>query len=259
MNIDFTKITLINVIDVLLALLLVLWVFRFLKGGVAKNIFIGFVFIFLIYLLVEKLGFNVLTKIFGEFMRWGVLGLIIIFQQEVRHFLQMIGKSASIKNNKFLQKLYKPLSKESKTSIESVIDATKAMATAHTGALIVVHKNNDLSRFADTGDEIDSLISKRLIISVFSKNSPLHDGAIIIQNDRIRAVRCSLPISENGTISPNLGFRHRAAIGLSEQTDAAIIVVSEENGEIALVHTGAFLRQLTIANLEESLNNYLQN
>lgn len=259
MNIDFSNITLINIIDVILALLLAFWVFRFLKGGVARNIFIGFIFIFLSYLLVEWLGFKILSNIFGEFMRWGVLGLIIIFQQEIRHFLQMLGKSASIQNNKFLQKIYKPLSKESKTTLESVIDATKSMATSHIGALIVIHKHNDLGRFAYTGDEIDAAISKRLLISIFSKNSPLHDGAIIIQNDRIRAARCSLPISENGTINPNLGFRHRAAIGLSEQTDAAIIVISEENGEIALVYTGAFQRQLTIAVLEENLHKYLQN
>jgi uncharacterized protein (TIGR00159 family) len=212
-------------------------------------------------LAVEAFHLAILTKILGEFMRWGVLGLIIIFQQEVRHFLQLIGRSTSFQNNAFLKKIYKPIIRnaESQDTLQAVIDSTKAMANAHIGALIVVHKNNDLERYVETGDEIDSIISKRLIISIFNKNSPLHDGAIIIQNDRIRAVRCMLPISESGTISPNLGFRHRAAIGMSEQTDAAIIVVSEENGEIALVHTRKLFRKLTIVDLEEKLLSYFEN
>jgi diadenylate cyclase len=259
MNIDFSKITFIEIIDVLLVGILLFLVFKILKGSIARNVFIGCLFVFLTYLAVNALGMKILTIILGEFMRWGVLGLIIIFQQEIRRFLQLIGQSASFQNNSFLKKFYKPMNRaESPTTLQAVIEATKAMATAHIGALIVIHKDHDLSRFIETGDEIDSLISKRLIISIFSKNSPLHDGAIIIQGDRIRSVRCSLPISESGTISPTLGFRHRAAIGMSEHTDAAIIVISEENGEMSLVYTGQMFRKLTISQLETQLTSYLE-
>lgn len=257
MNIDFSKITFIEIIDVLLVGILLFLVLKILKGSIARNVFIGYLIIYGTYLIVILLRMKFLTIILGEFIRWGVLGLFIIFQQEIRRFLQMIGQSASFQNNSFLRKFYKPLRRaESPTTLQAIIEATKAMATAHVGALIVIHKDNDLSRFIESGDEIDSLISKRLIISIFSKNSPLHDGAIIIQNDRIRSVRCSLPISESGTISPTLGFRHRAAIGMSEHTDAAIIVISEENGEMSLVYTGHIIRKLTISELESQLTNY---
>jgi diadenylate cyclase len=258
-DLDFSNLSPLTIIDFVLGGTLIYFIFKQLKGTIARNVVIGYLLVYLTYLLVITSGFKFLSAILSQFIRWGELGLIIIFQQEIRHFLQMIGRSATFQNSPILQKIFKPIKRtESKNTLETTIDAVKLLATAHTGALIVIQKNQDLERFAETGDEVDALVTKRLIMSIFNKNSPLHDGAMIIQNDRIRAVRCSLPISESGTISPNLGFRHRAAIGMSEQSDAAIIVVSEENGEIAMISTATIHRNLSIIELEEKLFKYFE-
>jgi diadenylate cyclase len=256
---DFSTFTIVNWIDLIISLALIYWIFRQLKGTIARNVIIGYFLIVLAHYLVVLIGFKGLGMLLNEFIRWGVLGIIIIFQQEIRHFLDLIGKSATFQNNQYLKKIFSHLKKaNNQATTNNIIEAIKALATAHTGALIVIQKNQELKKFMETGDEIDAAISKRLIISVFNKNSPLMDGAMIIQNERIAAVRCSLPIAESGTISPNLGFRHRAAIGMSEHSDAAILVVSEENGEIALITPNNIERNLTINTLEEKLNHYLE-
>ena len=170
----------------------------------------------------------------------------------------MLGRSTSIRENTFLRKFYTPkTTKENITSLQSIVEATKNMATTHTGALIVIEREDDLKKYIESGDVIDSEVSKRLILSIFHKNSPLHDGAVIIREGRLAAARCMLPISESGTISPTLGFRHRAAFGMSEQTDAAIIVVSEEKGEISFINHGGIFRNMSVNDLEGKLRDYL--
>jgi uncharacterized protein (TIGR00159 family) len=159
-----------------------------------------------------------------------------------------------------LKRFYTPkISKDKVSNLQAIVEATRTMAATHTGALIVIEKEDDLKKFIESGDEIDSQVSKRLLLTIFHKNSPLHDGAVIIKNSRLAAARCMLPISESGTISPTLGFRHRAAFGMSEQTDAAVIVVSEEKGEISFVSHGGIFRNMSTKDLESKLSEYLLN
>jgi diadenylate cyclase len=258
MKLGFLHIGIIDVIDIALVAFLLYQIYQLIKGSIAGKVFLGYLFIYIAYLIARALGMELTSRIFNEFMRWGVLGLIIIFQQEIRRFLLLIGRNTSFQENKFLKNIFpQKISYENTDTIHALAEATKAMATTHTGALMVIQREDDLRKYIDSGDDIDATISKRLISNIFFKNSPLHDGAVIIRNGRIAAARCMLPVSESERISPALGFRHRAAVGISEQTDAVVIVVSEEKGEIALVTNGGMFRNMSAEDLEEKLITYL--
>jgi diadenylate cyclase len=258
MNIGFLTIDWIDVLDIVFVAFLLYQVYKLIQGSIANKVFFGYIMIYVVYLIAKALGMELLSAILGQFMNVGVLALLIIFQQEIRRFLMMLGRSTSFQENALLKRFYSPkISKESLTTIQNIIEATKSMATTHTGALIVIEKEDDLKKFIETGDEMDAAVSKRLLMTIFHKNSPLHDGAVIIKDGRLAAARCMLPVSESGTISPTLGFRHRAAFGMSEQTDAAIVVVSEEKGEISFVNHGGIFRNLSIQDLETKLTEYL--
>jgi diadenylate cyclase len=258
MQIGFLTIDWIDILDILLVAFLLYQVYKLIQGSIANKVFFGYILIYVVYLVAKALGMELLSAILGQFMNVGVLALLIIFQQEIRRFLMMLGRSTSIRENTFLRKFYTPkTTKENITSLQSIVEATKNMATTHTGALIVIEREDDLKKYIESGDVIDSDVSKRLILSIFQKNSPLHDGAVIIREGRLAAARCMLPVSESGTISPALGFRHRAAFGMSEQTDAAIIVVSEEKGEISFINHGGIFRNMSVNDLEGKLTDYL--
>ncbi len=260
MQIGFLTIDWIDILDILLVAFLLYQVYKLIQGSIANKVFFGYILIYVVYLVAKALGMELLSAILGQFMNVGVLALLIIFQQEIRRFLMMLGRSTSIRENTFLRKFYTPkTTKENITSLQSIIEATKNMAATHTGALIVIEREDDLKKYIESGDVIDSEVSKRLLLSIFHKNSPLHDGAVIIREGRLAAARCMLPVSESGTISPTLGFRHRAAFGMSEQTDAAIIVVSEEKGEISFINHGGIFRNMSLNDLEGKLTDYLLN
>ena len=182
---------------------------------------------------------ELLGSILGQLFGVGVIAIIIVFQQEVRRFLLMLGsryhghRHLSIKN--LLSNQYK-LAPEA--SLHAIVDACVQMSDSRTGALIVIARQSELREYVETGENIDATITSELIRSIFFKNSPLHDGAMIISLNRIKAARCILPLSQKLEISPVLGLRHRAAIGISEQTDAYVIVVSEETGRISVSSRG---------------------
>ncbi|WP_026994549.1 diadenylate cyclase CdaA [Flectobacillus major] len=258
MHIGFLDIDFIDLFDIVFVAFLLYQIYRLIQGSIANKIFFGYIMIYVVYLVATALGMELLSAILGQFMNVGVLALLIIFQQEIRRFLMMLGRSTSIQENALLKRFYTPkISKENVSTLQAIVEATKVMATTHTGALIVIEKEDDLKKFIESGDEIDSQVSKRLLLTIFHKNSPLHDGAVIIKNGRLAAARCMLPVSESGTISPTLGFRHRAAFGMSEQTDAAIIVVSEEKGEVSFVNHGGIFRNMSVRDLENKLSDYL--
>ncbi|MDI9858873.1 MULTISPECIES: diadenylate cyclase CdaA [Flectobacillus] len=260
MHIGFLNIDFIDVVDVMLVAFLLYQIYRLIQGSIANKIFFGFIIVYAVYLLATAFGMELLSAILGQFMNVGVLALLIIFQQEIRRFLLMLGRSTSFQENAILKRFYTPkISKDKVSNLQAIVEATRTMAATHTGALIVIEKEDDLKKFIESGDEIDSQVSKRLLLTIFHKNSPLHDGAVIIKNSRLAAARCMLPISESGTISPTLGFRHRAAFGMSEQTDAAVIVVSEEKGEISFVSHGGIFRNMSTKDLESKLSEYLLN
>ncbi len=260
MHIGFLNIDFIDVVDVMLVAFLLYQIYRLIQGSIANKIFFGFIIVYVVYLLATAFGMELLSAILGQFMNVGVLALLIIFQQEIRRFLLMLGRSTSVQENAILKRFYTPkISKDKVSNLQAIVEATRTMAATHTGALIVIEKEDDLKKFIESGDEIDSQVSKRLLLTIFHKNSPLHDGAVIIKNSRLAAARCMLPISESGTISPTLGFRHRAAFGMSEQTDAAVIVVSEEKGEVSFVSHGGIFRNMSTKDLESKLSEYLLN
>ncbi len=258
MHIGFLNFDFIDLFDIVLVAFLLYQIYKLIEGSIANKIFFGYLIIYVIYLMATALGMELLSAILGQFMNVGVLALLIIFQQEIRRFLMMLGRSTSFQENPILRRFYTPkTSKDNISTLQAIVEATKTMASTHTGALIVIEKEDELKKFIESGDEIDSKISKRLILTIFHKNSPLHDGAVIIKNGRIAAARCMLPVSESGTISPTLGFRHRAAFGMSEQSDAAIIVVSEEKGEVSFVNNGGIFRNMSAKDLEAKLSEYL--
>lgn len=258
MQIGFLAVNWIDIFDILVVAFLLYQVYTLIQGSIANKIFFGYLTIYIAYLFAKALGMELLSAILGQFMNVGVLALLIIFQQEIRRFLMMLGRSSSVQQNTLLRRLYTPkTTEETALNVAAISEACKYMAASYTGALIVIEHQDDLAKFIETGDYLSAVVSKRMLLTIFQKNSPLHDGAVIIKNGRLSAARCMLPISESGTISPALGFRHRAALGMSEQTDAAIIVVSEEKGEISFVNNGGIYRNVTPQDLETRITSYL--
>ncbi|WP_303309923.1 diadenylate cyclase CdaA [Hymenobacter sp. BT730] len=254
-TIGFLRIGWLDVVDVLLVTMLFYQLYKLLTGSVALKIFLGLMSIYLLYLVVRAAGMELLTTILGQFMSVGVLASIILFQQEIRRFLLTIGKATTLERMRVFS--WRRDSAAEKMNIMPFVEAAKSLAGKNTGALIVFSMGSDLKLYADSGDLIDATVSKRLLMSIFNKTSPLHDGAVIISNNRIQAARCILPVSENPDVPASLGLRHRAAIGLSEVTDSVVLVVSEETGQISLVRAGEVYRNLSTSDLRARLNEML--
>ncbi|MDX1271145.1 diadenylate cyclase CdaA [Bizionia paragorgiae] len=236
------KFSLVDIIDVVLVALLLYYMYKLVRGTVAINIFIGIVIIYIIWKITEALQMQLLSNILGGFISVGMFALIVVFQQEIRKFLLMIGSTNFGAKRKFLSQL-KFLKTEgiSNTDIETIMSACIKMATTKTGALIVLERNNNLDFLINTGDEMNITVTQPIIESIFFKNSPLHDGAIIIENNIVKATRVILPVNNEKTIPQRFGLRHRAAVGITERTDAIAIVVSEETGQISCFKNGDFL------------------
>ena len=255
-TIGFLRIGWIDVVDVLLVTALFYQLYKLLTGSVALKVFLGFMSLYLFYLVVKAAGMELLTSILGQFMSVGVLAGIILFQQEIRRFLLNVGKATSF-GSRLRVFPWRRDAGEDRMNVTPFIEAAKSLAGKQTGALIAFSLASDLKFFADSGDLIDATVSKRLLMSIFNKTSPLHDGAVIITNGRIKAARCILPVSENPDVPASMGLRHRAAIGLTEVTDAVVLVVSEETGQISLVRGGEVFRNLAPADLRARLNELL--
>jgi diadenylate cyclase len=255
-SIGFLRIGWIDVVDVLLVTVLFYQLYKLLTGSVALKIFLGFMSIYLFYLVVKAAGMELLTSILGQFMSVGVLAGIILFQQEIRRFLLNIGKATAFERMRMFP-WRRDTENAERLNVTPFVEAAKSLAGKQTGALIAFSLASDLKPFADTGDLLDAAVSKRLLLSIFNKTSPLHDGAVIISRGRIKAARCILPVSENPDVPAALGLRHRAAIGLTEVTDAVVLVVSEETGQISLVRGGEVFRNLAPADLRARLNEFL--
>jgi uncharacterized protein (TIGR00159 family) len=202
--------------------------------------------VFVVWVVVRALKMELLGSILSNLFGVGMIALIVVFQQEIRRFLLMLGNS--YRNNKkiSLESLFSGNFRNiSPVGIKSIVDACIQMSKTRTGALIVISRENELKEYVRTGEFVDAEIRTDLIASIFFKNSPLHDGACIVVSNRIQAVRCILPVSSSQEISPSLGLRHRAAIGMSEVTDAFIIVVSEETGKISIAENGQLIENVS--------------
>jgi diadenylate cyclase len=245
--------------DILLVGVLLYQLYRLVRGTAALNIFIGVAIFYIFYRVVRYMHLELFSSILGKFIDVGVIALLIVFQQELRRFFLFLGTYNVISNQKF-RKAFFGWSRENKKTmldINAVVKSCKNMSEARTGAILVITRGNDLKFYSNTGDPVDARVSVRMIESIFFKNSPLHDGAVIISNNTIRAARCVLPVTENNDFPAHLGMRHRAAVGITENTDALAIAVSEQTGEIALAKEGVLEGNILPERLKELLEKYL--
>ncbi len=235
-------------------------IYKLIKGSIAVNIFIGILALYLMYLVVRAAQMELLAKILGQFMGVGVLAMIILFQPEIRKFLLMVGRTTELNRDNFFKSLMNWRNRHHDDfDILQVMDAIKTLKATHTGALIVFSRDAELKPFMETGDALDAEVSKRLLLSIFNKHAPLHDGAVIIYKGRINAARCVLPISENDHLPTHFGLRHRSAIGMSEITDTLTLAISEETGRLILARNGKFLRGMKLRQVEQKILQYLHN
>lgn len=229
-----------DVLDVFLVAILLYGVYNLIKGTSAVKVFWGLGLIYIIWLVVTALDLKLLSSIFGKFIHGGILIIIIIFQQEIRKFLSLIGSSQFWKKHYSLFKIKEALQESTTTNIPLTIlqNACYDMGRNKTGALIVITQKDDLSLYEQSGLPVYAPITEPLLETIFFKNAPMHDGAVIIRNHIITAAKCILPMSESEKLPPHAGTRHRAALGISEQTDAIAIAVSEQTGTISLTKAG---------------------
>lgn len=231
----------IDFIDVFLVAILLYYLYRLVKGTVAINIFLGIIIVYFVWRLTDYLNMDMLHSIFDGFMKVGIIALIVVFQPEIRKFLLLVGSTNFSRKGKIFSKFNFLKSEESsQTDIKSIIAACKSMSETFTGALIVLERNNSLDFLTSTGDEMNIVVTKPILESIFFKNSPLHDGAVIISDNIVKATRVILPMSNEKNIPQRFGLRHRAAIGITERTDAVAIAVSEETGQISYIKNGEF-------------------
>ena len=241
------NITIPDIIDIILVALILFQIYRFIRGTATFSIFLGIFFIYVTWLVVKALKMELITELLGQIIGVGIIALIIVFQQEVRRFLLELG-NRYIKINKFSFKEIFSNRKEDPETLqimEKIVKACESMSAKKTGALIVVGRKSSLDIFSEVGEILNARVSEDLIETIFFKNTPLHDGAILIRGDIILAARCPLPSTDQMQIPASFGMRHRAAIGISEYSDAIAIVVSEENGYITAVISGKFKHNIT--------------
>lgn len=256
-KLGFLEVNWVDLIDVGLVAVLLYQIYKLIRGSIAVNIFLGLLALYLVYLMVRAAQMELLGTILGQFMGVGFIAMIVLFQPEIRKFLIVLGRSTEFRENflKTLSGMRQGYAID--FDVTQVTDAVKSMMATKTGALIVFTRDSGLKFYVQTGDAIDAEVNKRLLLSIFNKTSPLHDGAVIIYKGRIKAARCVLPVSENDHLPPDFGLRHRAAVGMSENTDTLILAVSEETGRLILARNGKYLRSLSLKQAEEKILQYL--
>jgi diadenylate cyclase len=237
----------LDIIDIILVALILFQLYRIIKGTSAFTIFIAVFFIYLFWLIVKALNMELVSSMLGQVIGVGVIALIVVFQQEVRRFLLVIG-NRYLKNGKFsMFRLFGPVKADPGGPILAgeIVRAAESMASKKIGCLMVIGRQSRLDNFTEGGEILNARISAELLETIFFKNTPLHDGAVLIDSNMILAARCPLPVTEQYTLPTRFGMRHRAAIGMSENSDALVIVVSEETGYISVADAGEIRENLT--------------
>jgi uncharacterized protein (TIGR00159 family) len=244
--------------DVLVVAYLMYFVYKLVRGTVAFNIFIGVVLLYVTYLLVEALDMRLLSLLLGSVVAFGVIILIIIFQPEVREFLLVLGNNTLRGRFKFLDTLFgkQVIDREKSYTLKCLQDALLNLSKTKTGALIVMSNASQLN-LEQSGVVLNAELSTSLLLNIFFKNAPLHDGAVLIHNSMIKAASCILPLSKNKTLGNELGLRHRAALGVTESNNVVAIVVSEETGEYAIAEHGVLKTDLSLDQLILVVADYL--
>ncbi len=242
----FITIRFLDILDIILVAILLYQVYRLIKGTVAFNIVIGMFSLYLLWLVVRALNMELLGSIMGQFIGVGVIALIVVFHPEIRKFLLFIGTNYTINKVLSLDKLFGTTKNKviDHQQIDAIVDACVSMAKTKTGALIVIAGNSELKDQIITGEKLNAKISSSLIRTIFFKNTPLHDGAVIIKGNKISAAGCILPVTQK-ELDKALGLRHRAAVGITEITDAICLIVSEERGSISFAKGGEIKRRIS--------------
>ena len=245
MNItDFIDFSFVDIIDIFLVALLLFYLYKLVRGTVAINIFIGIVIIYLIWKLTDLLSMDVLSNILGNFISVGFFALIVVFQQEIRRFLLLLG-STNFTNRRNVIRYFKFLNQSQGSlnlNLNIFVNSCFEMSKNKTGAIIVLKRTNTLDFTLNESNLSQIRITPQVLESVFFKNSPLHDGAIIIENNTIVATRVILPVSESSDLPSSYGLRHRAALGITEKTDSIVVVISEQTGKIVYFKGGEFIK-----------------
>jgi uncharacterized protein (TIGR00159 family) len=244
-----------DLIDILLVAFFLYETYLLMKKTGTMTIFLGVLAFIAIWILVSQVfEMQLMGAIFDKFISVGFILLVIVFQKEIREFLQALGSNKGLG---FIKKLFKSKTEtninENLTYIMPIVMASMDMAKRKEGALIAIQQLIPLDTFVETGEILNANISSRLIENIFFKNSPLHDGAMIIAGKKIKAAACILPVSQNHDIPKHLGLRHRSALGLSQETDAKVIIVSEETGKISLAHNGNLILNISAEELQKKL------
>jgi diadenylate cyclase len=251
------KFTIFSVLDILLLAIIIYQLYNLIRGTIAANIFIGLAFIYVLYFIVPDTKMPLLAGILKKVADVGIIAVIVLFQQEIRRFLLLVGKNASLQRNKAWWRYFFGKTEDEKNNyarIKPIIDACKSLKQSRTGALIVFAKFYDEQFYQNSCEFLDSKISKRLLESIFQKNSPLHDGAVVISENKIKAASCILPLTDKTDLPLQFGLRHRAGIGVTENNEATAIIVSEETGEISYAKQGRVKMNIGFAELEKLLN-----
>ena len=254
---DFIDFSFLDILDILLVAALLYYIYKLLKGTVAINIFIGIAIIFIMWKITQTLEMEMLSGILGTLIGGGVIALIVVFQQEIRKFLLMLGTTNFASKKSFLKQI-KFLKSEInlETDIDTIVSSCITMGKSRTGALLVFERDQNLDFITNTGDKMNAEVNGPILESIFYKNSPLHDGATIIKGNIIVATRVILPLS-NKDIPTRFGLRHRAAVGITEKSDALCLVVSEETGKISYIKDGEFVLYENEFGLVETLKSDL--
>ena len=252
---DFIPFTFIDLIDILLVALFMFGLYRMTRGTNAPYILSGIIVIYIVWVVTRALRMELLSTILSQIVSVGVIAIIIVFQPELRNFLLMIGmrrKGLNFINNIFNQR------HGAEPTLQPVITASIEMAASKTGALMVLAQESDLRDIIDGGITLDAQLSVALLENIFFKNAPLHDGAAVIMNNRVVAAKCILPVTQS-PVPKSYGTRHRAAIGITETSDAIVVVVSEETGGISVAFGGKIERDIAPQNLAQAISRHFVN
>lgn len=252
---NFLDFGITDLIDILLVAVLLFYLYRLVRGTVAINIFLGIVMIWAFWKGTQLLDMQMTSSLLGGFMQVGLIALIIVFQQEIRKFLLVLG-STNFANKRRFVRHFRFLRQEGMTTdldVDAVLGACESMSKNGTGAILVIERDTSLEFIRSSGDAMHIEVNRPIIESIFFKNSPLHDGAAIIKGNHIVATRVILPVSRERSIPQRFGLRHRAAAGITERTDALALVVSEETGLISYIKNGEFVLFKDMEDLERLL------
>ncbi|MEM7372235.1 MAG: diadenylate cyclase CdaA [Bacteroidota bacterium] len=259
-EIGFVTITLIDILDISVVTFLFYKLYESLKGNLAIRVASAVISIFVTWKIVDLLGFRLLGSILDQFLGLGAIAIVVIFAPEIRRFLEIISK------NTLLERLIRQVTvsnsaagheaEDLEHTFHEVVEAMKSLRASGHGALIVITGKDPLREVRDSGDEVDAKVSARMIYTIFQKESPLHDGAMLMSNNRITSVRCILPISKRTNLDPELGLRHRSALGISEISDALVIVVSEERRELSMAQNGQLQRRVDYHEVDDAIREH---